>query len=586
MYVYVNHTEYRFNFPGQDFGDESWRHFAATYDGTTIRAYVNGNPSTNLYYASVPLAFDNSNILLGADFDAFNGPPNDFFEGDIDEMRVWNIAKSEADIQQLMTATLTGNEPGLVAYWRFNEGAGQTLNDLTPNNNHGRLGASTVADPGDPTWRPGPLPASGNYSLVYDGANDYVVIPADNSLNLQAFSVECWTRPDQSLSFGDYPALFMRSDNSGQNEINLTLGSRSKLSVNVDDERYDFNFPGVDFLDTTWRHIALTYDGTTLRAYVNANPSSNLFYVNAILNFGDSNALVGADYNSFNGGISNFFEGEIDEMRIWNVARTEAQIRSAMSTSLTGSKSGLVAYWRFNEGNGQTLVDATSNHNDGRLGVTTGVDGSDPTWSHYGAPLTPSATPTSTSTHTPTNTHTPTPTATPTNTPTRTPLSTPTVTPTPTATVPASGCPDAYQFDNIWTQAKTIAISASAQHHDFHQPGDVDFVKFLASSGELYTVRAFNLGGRPVNDTTLTFYGTDGTTQLAFNDEHPAEEPGASRLEWQALASGVYFVKVAQFDPSAGSCALTYDLEVLRGTPTPTALPSSPVYLPLIISAN
>ncbi len=644
--VWMHHTSYQFNFPGQNFRDETWRHFAVTYDGTTIRAYVNGNPSTNLYYVSVSLAFDNSNTLIGADYDAFNGPPNGFAEGDIDEMRVWNVAKSEAEIQLLKTATLNGSEPGLVAYWRFDEGIGQVLNDLTANQNHGRLGAASAPDLSDPTWRPGPLPAEGNHSLQFDGGNDYVEAPASNSLNLQIFTMECWTRPDPNLSFGDYPALFMRSDNSGDNELALTLLSRSRLRANIDNVAYNFDFPGVDLLDETWRHVALVYDKTTLRAYINGNPSSNLYYVNATLNFGASNALIGADYDSFNGGISNFFEGEIDEMRLWNVARTETQIRSAMSTALTGAEPGLAAYWRFDEGGGQSLVDATSNHNDGRLGLTTGVETSDPTWSRYAALITPLATPTptvtpsstrtpthtptATPTITPTPTHTPTPSPTPTSTQTPTPTPTPTDTPTwtpsptltatpsptatptstqtptptptptdtptwtpsptltatPTATLPAPACPDAYEPDNVWTQAKTLAVGAAAQRHSVHQAADVDFVKFLAAAGESYTVRAFNLGGRPANDTTLTLYGTDGTTQIAFNDEHHDEELGASRLEWQAPASGVYFVKVAQFDPSAGGCALIYDLEVIRGTPTPTVAPRSPLYLPLITQSN
>ena len=147
-------------------------------------------------------------------------------------------------------------------------------------------------------------------------------------------------------------------------------------------------------------------------------------------------------------------------------------------------------------------------------------------------------------------------------------------------------CPDAYEPDNTWTQAKTIAVGGTPQRHDFHQSGDVDYVKFLASAGEVYTARAFNLGGRPVNDTTLTLYDSGGVTQLAYNDEHPDEAPGASRIEWQAPAGGVYFVKAAQFDPATGGCALTYELEVIRGTPTPTVVPPSLLYLPLITRLN
>lgn len=90
----------------------------------------------------------------------------------------------------------------------------------------------------------------------------------------------------------------------------------------------------------------------------------------------------------------------------------------------------------------------------------------------------------------------------------------------------------------------------------------------------MYVMRTFNLGGRPDNDTTLTLYDVDGQTQLAYNDEHPLEEPGASRIEWEATSAGTYFLRVAQFNPAIGGCELTYLLEVIRGTPTPTPTPT------------
>jgi hypothetical protein len=87
-------------------------------------------------------------------------------------------------------------------------------------------------------------------------------------------------------------------------------------------------------------------------------------------------------------------------------------------------------------------------------------------------------------------------------------------------------------------------------------------------------MRTFNLGGRPDNDTTLTLYDVDGTTQLAYSDEHPLEEPGASRIVWEAMDTGTYFLKAAQFNPTVGGCELIYLLEVIHGTPTPTATPT------------
>jgi len=135
-------------------------------------------------------------------------------------------------------------------------------------------------------------------------------------------------------------------------------------------------------------------------------------------------------------------------------------------------------------------------------------------------------------------------------------------------------------------------VGAPAQTHNAHVAGDLDFVKFAASAAESYVIRTFDLGGRPDNDTVLTLYDVDGTSLLAYNDEHPQEEPGASRIEWQATHAGTCFVQIAQFSPNAGGCDLIYSLEVTLGTPvptathtcTPTGVPGSRrLYLPLVL---
>jgi hypothetical protein len=74
-------------------------------------------------------------------------------------------------------------------------------------------------------------------------------------------------------------------------------------------------------------------------------------------------------------------DGIIDEVQVWNVARSAAQITGSMKKRLVGNEEGLVGYWRFDDGTGSKAVDSSSTKNDGTL-----VNG--PTWVASGAPLT------------------------------------------------------------------------------------------------------------------------------------------------------------------------------------------------------
>ncbi len=65
--------------------------------------------------------------------------------------------------------------------------------------------------------------------------------------------------------------------------------------------------------------------------------------------------------------VCNILDGNLDEVRIWSDIRTQSEIQSYMSRPLTGSESGLVGYWNFNDGRNTTLTGQTSNNNDGTV---------------------------------------------------------------------------------------------------------------------------------------------------------------------------------------------------------------------------
>lgn len=121
---------------------DTWQHIAASYDGNAgeLKMYLNGVEQT-LTQTVPPSGMLNDNLEI--DLTVGNSSSlDDTFDGIIDEVRVWNIIRTESDIQSYMNQYLDGNETGLAGYWRMNEGNGQFINDFTGNGNHGALYAN------------------------------------------------------------------------------------------------------------------------------------------------------------------------------------------------------------------------------------------------------------------------------------------------------------------------------------------------------------------------------------------------------------------------------------------------------------
>lgn len=132
MELYVNPAANSFFFD-TGIAQATWFHVASTYDGaTTTRAIVNGVDKGTKTLTG-PLASIVATLSVGGTASAR------YFMGSIDEVRVWNVARTPAQIQQNMSVRLTGNEAGLVGYWRFDEGSGTTARDSSTKGIDGTL---------------------------------------------------------------------------------------------------------------------------------------------------------------------------------------------------------------------------------------------------------------------------------------------------------------------------------------------------------------------------------------------------------------------------------------------------------------
>ena len=210
-----------------------------------------------------------------------------------------------------------------------------------------------------PSCQSSPTPPT--YGLQFDGVDDRVDVANNNSLNLvNAITIECWARRAGSGS-GDLVYLVNKGLNDQwivfQNQAGTALSFNIKIGGNLSSHSADFNFA-----DGEWHHIAAVYDGSNKEIwmdgvnYLSAEALGQIETTDEMLNIGGRTA----------DNLRNF-RGIISEVRIWNYARSESEIKADMSGGLTGTEEGLGGYWKLNEGSGTIAHDSSANDNHGTL---------------------------------------------------------------------------------------------------------------------------------------------------------------------------------------------------------------------------
>ena len=213
------------------------------------------------------------------------------------------------------------------------------------------------------------LTTAQNYSLSFDGSDDYVNVAAlsQTIVNSNA-TLMGWFKPDHIPVTGHDGIFGFRNYPNHNGSFYTLINANGDYLENV---YYDNQANIYETLnDSSWYHIALTIDGSTLNAYLNGQLLSSVG-VSSMINDPSIDLLIGLNVSNY----ENYYNGHIDEVSLWSQALSESEIQSYMSTSPTGSESGLVGYWNFNEGSGSTLTDQTSNGNNGTIsGATWSTD--------------------------------------------------------------------------------------------------------------------------------------------------------------------------------------------------------------------
>jgi len=129
--------------------DTNWHHVVGILEGGVMKLYVDGLFSSQTG-AGNSIQDSGQSAFIGCQYS--DGFTRRFLRGMVDDLRIYNRALTGPQVSEAMTTVPVGPVSGLVGYWNMDEGTGQTVNDLSGNNNQGYLGNANTADSADPVW--------------------------------------------------------------------------------------------------------------------------------------------------------------------------------------------------------------------------------------------------------------------------------------------------------------------------------------------------------------------------------------------------------------------------------------------------
>ena len=357
-------------------------HVACTYDKIGMKIYINGildsfmPKNGNLLVSSVPL-------YIAKDFN-----------GTIDEIRIWDHARTQKEIEEGITQELTGAEEGLIAYYRFNEGEGDIIYDCSANYNDGTIDKALWVDSPfelmppkekleivegtkeEKVLMPTPLretPPQKIYSpytlvktvtpkevngLYFDGVNDYVSIPHNAIIKPQHITIMAWVDRDDWSKADTNDARIISCIESGGYGISCHSDGRISFALYIGGEyRYVYSSgpisPGLHF-------ICATYDGKSLKLYIDGELDSEIPYSGNISYSVNNHVTIGAEPTGTAGVESGFYlSGVISNLSIWNRGLSGEEVSYYYNNELKGNEHGLVAYYKMDEGEGNKIYNSS-----------------------------------------------------------------------------------------------------------------------------------------------------------------------------------------------------------------------------------
>jgi hypothetical protein len=301
---------------GADITTGGFKHFVVTYNGTTLTAYENG---TQTFSGAVSLPSNAGTAV----FQLGRGQSN-LGNVDLDDTAVYNTALSAATAQSHFRCgqryrDVVLDTSGLQSYWRLREPLGAVAFDSKGSSNGTYTNGVTLG-------AAGALTASGDTAASLDGADDYVTMgDVYDFSGTASFSVEAWINRGTVGDGTDWRWIVGKNTvvtpREGWMVVIHQTGNDVVFERFSNDTRNAIDSTTVTAAGT-WYHVVATYDGATMRLYINgvqeASASSTISMANTTLPL-----RIGTN----TGSATNFYEGLVDEVAVYNAALSATQVK-------------------------------------------------------------------------------------------------------------------------------------------------------------------------------------------------------------------------------------------------------------------
>jgi len=299
----------------------TWTHVAMTYDGSHLSLYVNG--TFDSYAAATgPIVSTTNAILIGGSV------PTGFwfFPGNIDELTLYNRALSQSEIQSIYNAGGAGKRNAQQCVMPSTNAVGWWAGDGT-SNDLAHINFGTLVN--GATYAPGR--ASQGFS--FNGTTSYLEMTNAPELNpTNAITLEAWVY--QTTNLNQNQPIISKDNTSNSRQYVLTVSSNGKFRAHIGTPSGFYYFDGTNSVAlNTWYHVAMTYDWSYLKLYVNGVFDSSISVPGGIVTGTDPLRIGG----SYSGSWGNYkFGGIIDEATVYNRALTASEISAIYSAGAAG----------------------------------------------------------------------------------------------------------------------------------------------------------------------------------------------------------------------------------------------------------